>query len=209
MIASIEGEIESVEDGRVSVRSADLTYDVLVPACDAMRLAASVGDRVRFHTLHYLESHGQGASYWPRLIGFTSREDRAFFELLTTVKGVGNRKALRALQLPIGVVAEAIANGDRSTLQSLPEIGRKLAETIVHELKDKVERFLGASTVVEAKPSDAPAARAATEATTILVQLGEQRSTARLLVDRALKADPAISTSDELVASALRLRELG
>jgi Holliday junction DNA helicase RuvA len=209
VIASIEGEIESVDDGHVHVRVGDVVYELLVPAVDLMRLSASVGERTRFHTLHYLENQGNGASYWPRLIGFATPSDRAFFELFTTVKGVGNKKALRALQLPIPVVAEAIANADKSTLQTLPEIGKKMAETIIHELKDKVNRYLGANAIVEAKPSDAPNARIANEATLILVQLGEQRATARALVERTLKADSSIATTDELVSGALRLRELG
>ncbi|MFO0827961.1 MAG: Holliday junction branch migration protein RuvA [Phycisphaerales bacterium] len=216
MIAEIEGELDSVSDGNAYLRCGDLVYELLVPACDSMRLSASVGERLRFFTLHYLENQGQGASYWPRLIGFASREERAFFDLFTSVKGIGNKKALRALALPIPTIAEAIANGDVSTLQSLPEIGKKTAQTLVLELKDKVNRFLGATSMsgamaagtLEAKPGDAAKARLITDATTVLVQLGEQRVHARALVDRALNADPTLDSADLLIAAALALREL-
>ena len=63
VIASIDGEIESVDDGHVHVRVGDVVYELLVPAVDLMRLSASVGERTRLHTLHYLENQGNGASY--------------------------------------------------------------------------------------------------------------------------------------------------
>lgn len=213
MIARIDGQLEAVADGAAMVRAGALVYEVLVPAFDQMRLAASVGEPVSFHTLHYLEGQGQGSSFWPRLIGFASPEDRTFFELFTTVKGIGNRKALRALQLPIATVAEAIANRDLATLQSLPEIGKKTAESIVLELKDKANRFLGATSITEPKPSDRAAAsksgRVRADAVAVLVQLGEARPVALTLVERALTADPTIDSADALVTAAFRLKELG
>jgi Holliday junction DNA helicase RuvA len=164
---------------------------------------------VTFHTLHYLESQGQGASYWPRLIGFACSDDREFFDLFTSVKGIGNRKALRSLQLPIATVAEAIANRDIGLLVTLPEIGRKTAESIVVELKEKVGRFVGRTMLTEPKGEATAGGRLLVDATAVLVQLGESRPVARQLVDRALAADPTLATPDEVVTAALRLRELG
>lgn len=127
--------------GAAQVQVGGLVYEVLVPASDAALLSAHVGQEVEFHTLHYLEGQGQGSSYWPRLVGFRTAADREFFELFTTVKGIGTRKALRALQAPFGRVAQAVAARDLGFLTALPEIGRKTAETIVVELRGKVERF--------------------------------------------------------------------
>lgn len=209
MISRVDGTLESVADGRALVRQGQTVLEVLVPACDEMRLASQVGEAVSFHTLHYLESQGQGASYWPRLIGFATPDDRAFFDLFTSVKGIGNRKALRSLQLPIGTIAEAIANRDIGLLVTLPEIGRKTAETIVVELKEKVGRFIGSTMLSEPKGEPSAGGRLLVEATAVLVQLGENRPIARQLVDRALAADPTLATADEVVTAALRLRELG
>ena len=209
MIARIDGTLEGVVDGAALVRAGAIVYEVLVPAYDQMRLSASVGEEVALHTLHYLEGQGQGSSYWPRLIGFATPEERTFFELFTTVKGIGNRKALRALQLPIATVAEAIANRDVATLQSLPEIGKKTAEAIILELKDKANRFLGATMIAEAKPSSPAASRLRTDAIAVLVQLGESRPVAATLVERALAVDPLIDSADALVTAAFRLKELG
>ena len=213
MIASIEGELISAEDGAALVQVGPIAYEVLVPAADVVALAGQRGAIVRFVTLHYLEGQGQGSSFWPRLIGFRSAEDRDFFELFTTVKGIGVRKALRALQRPFAEVASAIARRDEKALTALPEIGKKMAETIVVELKDKVARF----TATAGGGMDAAAAGgvvagagalagAAGDAVIVLVQLGEARPVAERLIERALQIEGAKAAAEVLVAAALRLR---
>lgn len=211
MISSIEGELVSVTDGGCALLRCDhITYELFIPGADQQRLGAMIGQPVLFHTLYYLESQGQGASYVPRLIGFSSAEDRAFFELFTTVKGIGARKALRALQLPFGAIASAIAERDLDLLVSLPEIGKRTAETIVAELHGKVDRF------VEMKPMGAagvaavegPRAALIRDAVSVLAQLGEPKVYARQLIDRALAADPTLDSAEVLVAAAFRLKQL-
>lgn len=208
MISRIEGQLLTVCEGCAELLLSDnLTFELLVPGADEQQLATCVGRTVSFHTLLYLESQGQGTSFFPRLIGFNSVEQRDFFELFTKVKGIGYRKALRAMQLPFGMIAAAIASRDTTLLVSLPEIGRRTAETIVAELHGKVDRF------VEIKPAAASAAdstarRIAMDAVAALVQLGEQRLIAAQLIDRALAADPTLKSADALVAAAFRLKEL-
>jgi len=212
VIASIEGELISAEDGAAQVSVGAITYEVLVPAADVTALAGQRGAIVRFVTLHYLEGQGQGSSFWPRLIGFRSAEDRDFFELFTTVKGIGVRKALRALQRPFAEVAAAIARRDEKALTALPEIGKKMAETIVVELKDKVARFTAtagggmdaATGAGLAGPVNLPGA--AGDAVIVLVQLGEARPMAERLIERALQVEGAKAAAEVLVAAALRLR---
>jgi Holliday junction DNA helicase RuvA len=221
MISHLSGTLVAIEDGAAHVRTGDVTYEVLVPAADSMALATRLGQPVSFHTLHYLEGQGQGASFWPRLIGFQAPADRAFFELFTTVKGIGNRKALRALQLPFGQVAEAIAARDHALLQSLPEIGKRTAEAICVELKGKVDPFVrgigaGAATGTRAT-GGASASRgpitaesklmaAARDAVEVLVQLGHTKPAAREMVERVIARDdaPADPSAEAIVERALR-----
>ena len=141
MITRIDGILEQAGEGTVHVRVGDVTYELLVPACDEAQWMSSVGSGVRLHTLHYLESQGQGASFWPRLIGFREPADRDFFDLFTSVKGIGMRRALRSIAIPPARIAEAIVVKDTALLMSLPEIGKKTAETMVLELRDKVTSF--------------------------------------------------------------------
>jgi holliday junction DNA helicase RuvA len=206
MITRIEGELIGVSKGRAELRCDSVVYELLIPAIDTQRLGRMIGETMEFHTLHYLESQGQGSSYLPRLIGFSSADDRAFFELFTTVKGLGNRKALRALELPVAEVAAAIAAKDTDILKSLPEIGKRTAETIVAELSGKVDQFVEIKSIGDRPVSDAQAALIH-DAVAVLVQLGETKLVARHLVDRALAVDESITTPDQLVAAAFRLKE--
>ena len=214
MISRIEGVLEEVVDGVAEVRVGDgFIYELLVPACDAGELTMRQGTRVSFFTLHYLEGQGQGSHFVPRLIGFSSREQRAFFELLTTVKGIGNRKALRAMHVSHGRMAEAIASGDAKFLSTLPEIGKRTAESTIVELKGKLDPFLkDPSATRRALAGAMPAATAlaaqpagpAADAEEAMVQLGLQRAQVRAAIERVLakSAGKQLSAS-EIMALAL------
>ena len=216
MISRIEGVLVDVVDGVAEVRVAGsgLVYEVLVPACDAGDLMMRQGKEIAFVTLHYFESQGQGSHFVPRLIGFSSREQRDFFELLTTVKGIGNRKALRAMQVSHGRMAEAIAAGDAKFLSTLPEIGKRTAESTIVELKGKLDPFLkDPSATRRALERSAVVAVTAVatgptaDAEDVLVALGEQRAQARAKVERVMAASVGESIgADEIVTRALRTR---
>ena len=217
MISRIDGVLEDVVDGVAEIRlQGGLVYSVLLPACDLGAMMMNVGREVGFFTLHYFEGQGQGSHFVPRLIGFSSREQRAFFELLTTVKGIGNRKALRAMQVSHGRMAEAIAAGDARFLSTLPEIGKRTAESTIVELKGKLDAFLKDPTAVKRQSSSAAAAASiamtapvgpAGDAEDVLVTLGELRAHARAKIERVLAAsDGAALGADEIVTRALRSR---
>lgn len=215
MLERIRGELRRVGDHAAIVSVGDLDYEVLVPTGDAARLQLSVGQPIEFVLLHYLESQSNGAVFRPRLVGFTTETDRAFFELLTSVKGIGYRKALRALAMPIATIARAVAEKDVDTLRSLPEIGKRTAETIVLDLSEKVEDMLpGLATGVaggdaeNVEDAGDGAGNGARDAINVLVQLGESRAVAAELVERARRADPSITEGDAFVAAALRLKEM-
>ena len=221
MINRIEGILESLEETAALVVVGEIAYEIAVPAADIPELYSRIGSRMTFHTLHYLESQGQGSSFWPKLIGFQSSKDRAFFELVTTVKGIGVRRALRALTIPFARVAEAIVMKDLALLMSLPEIGRKTAETMVLELRDKMDSYAKAASTsatsksalrkgepksVVASPANATGALNASammDAMNVLVQLGESRIDARALIDLALEREPDLTTANTLVSAAL------
>ncbi len=216
MIVRIHGKLESVADGRAMVALADgLTYEVLIPSFLSPRLGPVIGEPVTFHTVHYLEGSSQGANLTPRLAGFTSESDRTFFELFTSVKGIGARKALRAMTLSADQIAAAVADRDTKLLQSLPEIGKRMAETIVASLHGKVDRFLSEAAYGEERaPAEGEAAPAATggrralarEALEVLLQLGENRADAVQWIDRVLASDEEIDSADEVIAEVLRLK---
>lgn len=213
MLCRLTGKLESVDEGGAVIASPDgsSAREVLLPAYVAKSLAARVGQTVTFSTLEYLEGQGQGTSFVPRLIGFTAARDRAFFEVFTTVKGIGNKKALRAMAVEPGVIARAIASKDASALVKLPEIGKRMAETIIAELHGKVEIFLSEQELGSLEIKSGAAAMPmrlspiAEEAVTVLTTLGETRGEAErrvaLAQEKASRAGKAPKTADELVAA--------
>jgi Holliday junction DNA helicase RuvA len=180
-----------------------MLVDVLVPGSDVDSLHQRIGREVVFYTLLVFEGSGQGSSMVPRLLGFNSIQDRAFFELFTTVKNIGHRKALRALQAPAADIAAAIARRDSGFLIALPEIGKRTAETIIAELSGKLDAWLaGPGSTIEIGPGPIAGTPAA-DAVAMLVALGERPEAARQLVDRALSQHPDIDSPEALLAQVM------
>lgn len=214
MIAWVEGEIASVHENTVVLMTPHaMAWEVRVPTVVADAMSARIGQRVRLHTFATLEQQAQGTSFTPRLIGFESETQRAFFERFTKVKGLGNKRALRALAMPTGQIAAAIRARDTSALSRLPEIGKRLAETIVAELHGKIDEFADADAVIaEGKPGGTGAGAlndAARQTVAALVRLGEQQANAEELVRRArasLGQDASKASADELLVTAFAMR---
>ena len=100
-----------------------------------------------------------------------------------------------------------IEQKDFAALQSLPEIGRKTAETIVVELKDKVARFtLGATNPARAIGA-AKLSGAVADAVVVLMQLGESRVVAERLAERAALVVGKSAAAEAIVAAALQLKD--
>lgn len=215
MIRRITGTLAGVVEGREPIVEVELpgtgvVLEVLVPRYLAERLAGGPpGGALTVHTRVSLESSTQGQSFQPRVVGFESDHHRRFFELLTGVKGMGTRKALRAMTVEPASIASAIARDDTKALEKLPEIGKRLAQTIVAELSGKVEPFLGegelagleAASVIREPKRREPVVE---EAIGALVALGEGRAEAERKVDAVLGSRPAdaFASADELVAAA-------
>jgi Holliday junction DNA helicase RuvA len=204
MIARLAGRLQAVEQGMALVDTgAGLWYEVLVPAFDAQMLGSRVGQDVVLFTIHYVEGDPAHGAVVPRLIGFSNSSDRAFFRLFTTVKGIGNRKALRALIKPVADVAAAVQAKDASFLVSLPEIGKRTAEQIIAELHGKLEEYAGA-----APPEAAALGEAASEALAVLVQLGERRADALELIERVVAVSPN-ETAERIIQGVYKLKARG
>jgi holliday junction DNA helicase RuvA len=206
MIAAITGQLHHLGEDRAFLRVGPVLCEVMVPAADIATLHTQLGGEMTFHTLLYLEGDSAGGNSTPRLLGFLRPEDKKFFELFITVKNIGPRKALRALAAPVGQIARAIEHKDTKFLVELPQIGKRLAEQIVAELSGKVDAFVGPAGAI---PRPAAAVRrpdAEEDAIAALVQLGERRGDAELLLDRVKSTDPAVVTTNALIHEMLRMR---
>ena len=205
MIARIAGRLEEVSETAVLIDvGGGLWYEALIPACDAERLTKRLGQDVILFTIHYHEGDPSHGAVTPRLLGFLSQADREFFRVFTTVKGIGNRKALRAIVRPVAELAAAIQAKDVRFLKTLPEIGPRMAERTVTELAGKVDEFAG-----PAAPAGPELGEAAEEAVAVLVQLGERRADAVALVERVLAVAPELAAPEAIIQQAYRLKAGG
>ncbi|MFP4355803.1 MAG: Holliday junction branch migration protein RuvA [Phycisphaerae bacterium] len=204
MISRIAGRLEEVATDHVLLETeAGIWYELLVPACDVERHSRRIGQPTVLYTIHYIEGDPSRGAIVPRLVAFLDEQDREFFRAFTTVKGVGTRKALRALKAPASQVAAAIQNKDAKLLKSLPEIGQRMAERIIAELHDKVAEFAGQ---VQPGPAAAELSAPATEAISVLVQLGERQADATALVQRVMDVAPDLDLPEQIIQKAYKLK---
>ena len=208
MIVRIQGRLIELTDDAAIVDRDGLAYEVMVPAYARSELAADLGDVVSLHTLQYFEGSAAGANLTPRLVGFLHAEDRAFFRLFISVKNMGMRKALKALSTPAGQIAAAIETGDAAALTKLPGIGKRMAETIVAELRGKARTYAMAEFVPEtaARPAFSADQEDAIE---ILVAWGDSRNDAERWIARIAQTNETFSGADEWVTAVYRLKNEG
>ena len=132
MIARIEGTIIYISDKFLVVDVNGVGYKIHVTT-DTI-LAHGTGDNVSFWTHTAVRENSLD------LYGFSSTEELSFFEMLLDVSGIGPKSALGILTIaPIDTIKKAIATGDTSYLNKVSGIGRKTAEKIVIELRDKLK----------------------------------------------------------------------
>ncbi|MBV8781964.1 MAG: Holliday junction DNA helicase RuvA, partial [Phycisphaerae bacterium] len=133
--------------------------------------------------------------------------DKRFFEKFITVKGIGPRKALKALTVPVGEIASAIESRDSRFLVGLPEIGKRTAELLIAELAGKVAEFaMPTAERPSARPTVLPDLEE--DAIATLMALGERRPDAERLLERAKSNNNNLTTTDALVREMLRLRTM-
>ena len=205
MISALTGELERVDEDRAHVRCGPMLVELLIPAADFGELDSLRGTEVTFHTVFYIEGDASGGNLTPRLIGFVRPEDRGFFELFITVKGIGPKKALKALAEPVSEIAAAIESRDTRFLCKLPQIGKRIAELIVAELAGKAGKFVTGGAPIR---PHAPVTRRNTDeqdAIAAMIALGERPADAQRLLDQAKHADPDLKTTTDFVNAMLRI----
>lgn len=131
MIAILNGVVQEKISDLVVVNVHGVGYGLLVPSEDFSKLAT--GDEAKF----YIYEHIRENSY--DLYGFTLMDTKVLFEQLLDVNGVGPKMALNILSIGAAEqVRKAIAAGDTKFLTAAPGVGKRVAERVVVELKDKV-----------------------------------------------------------------------
>ncbi len=209
MIARIRGLLREVGELQVLVEANGFCYEILVPASILRTLQERRGPQgeIELVTFHYQQLEVGRAI--PVLIGFLNEVEREFFVRFISVSGVGPRAALRALTLPIPVIAQAIDEGDLTLLKSLPGIGEQRAKEIVAKLQGKVGKYalIQAKALAPASP-DAAQTALEDEAVAILVQLEYKKAEAKQMVRDALERNPKVKTAEALLNEVYRQQRL-
>lgn len=205
MIARLTGLLVQLGEGRMLLDRDGVGYEVLIPHYAMGELSACRGREVTLHTLQFLEGTATTGPLVPRLVGFPYPEDREFYRLFVDVRGLGPRKALRAMTIPPRQMASWIEAGDVRSLARLPGVGPRTAEHIVATLRGKLEAFAlaGAAVPPEQAIEWTEAQRAALE---VLVQWGDSRADVERWLQRAAQLHPQADTPDEWVRLAYRIK---
>jgi Holliday junction DNA helicase RuvA len=203
MITKITGMLNRVLDEEVRLQVGALEYQVLVPEFVRRQLQVRTGQEITLYTSEYLDGNPMQGRMVPRMIGFLSEAELAFFELVCTVDKVGTRKAIKALVRPIREIADAIQRQDAKWLTTLPGVGAATAEQMVATLRRKVTRFALMTAPAEGGADPGPAAavdgNVLEDAYQALLSVGHNPLEARNRLDKVLTGGRSFKTVEDVL----------
>ena len=175
MIAHLRGKLIAKRPNQAIVETAGVGYDVTITVPTFSDLP-SIGNEVSLHIHTHVREDALA------LFGFFRSEEKQLFEKLISVSGIGPKRAITILSgMPTADMVSAIRGNDVARLIRIPGIGKKTAERMVLELRDKLEAFGAAPAVPAATPAEEDVLSA-------LVNLGYQRPVAERAVAAAAKS---------------------
>lgn len=198
MITFVEGILEEVLPNQIVVNAGGIGYQILIPLSSYNKLSQS-GSRVRVLTLHHVREDAQ------LLYGFSTTGERDLFRLLVAhVSGVGPKIALAVLSgMEVDQFKAAVVTADITAISKISGVGKKTAERVVLELKDK----LGVAAEWEAASrKNAPEGiqRHLHDAVLALISLGYKQVEAHKAVKAILSSLPADASAEDVVREALK-----
>jgi Holliday junction DNA helicase RuvA len=179
MIASLSGILRFKSPGHITVEVNGVGYRVFIPlstfyelADEGSAIALNVYTAVREDAIH--------------LYGFRTPEEKQLFELLLSVNGIGPKLAIGLLSgISSADFIRAVFTEDRQTLTKIPGVGKKMAERMILELRDRVVK-LAPQEAREETRAERPLEAVREDALSALVNLGYKKSVAKMVLDRVL-----------------------
>ncbi len=206
MITRISGKIIEQGTNSIVLKVGDICYEVLIPqnVIDRLQESVSDGQALDLVTYHYYQVEPSRSI--PVLIGFLNEIEKEFFQAFITVSGIGPRAAVRALNQPISLIAQAIDEGDGEFLRSLPGIGQQRAKEIIAKLQNKVGKF---GLMQDRQPNGKTQVTKdiQEEVIAVLTQLEYKKAEALAMVKKALERKPGIQTTEELLNEVYKQRK--
>lgn len=199
MIAMLSGKIAYKGISHVVVDAQGVGYRVFIPLTTFYALP----ETDQAITLHIHTSVKEDAIH---LFGFYTREERELFQLMISVSGIGPKVALNILSgISSAELLEAISTGNLAKLMAIPGIGRKMAERLILELKEKVMKKIAADAIPAEDAKQKQAEMMREDVLSALMNLGYKAGAARDALEKAacdLKEEPAM---DQLLKKALKI----
>ena len=197
MIAHLHGSLVVKTPARVVIECGGVGYEALIPLSTYERLPAS-GAETLLLVHHEVREDAQ------LLYGFATEAEREMFALLVSVSGVGPKIALAVISgFSVGEIQLCIANGDAKRLATVKGVGKKTAERLVVELRDKVNPIEALANGVAASGGDEQA-HVLRDAMLALSSLGFADDVARKMVQKALDGHPDVRDAQALIKLALK-----
>lgn len=197
MIARLSGILieKSITQCVVDVRG--VGYRVVVPLTTFYELP-EVGQSVVIHIHTHVREDAVN------LYGFHSREERAVFQLMISVSGIGPKLAVNILSgITAGELIQALTKDDLKRLTGIPGVGKKTAERMILEMKDKAAKF-GRETVPAGTVAPKTGDQVSDDALSALVNLGYKGSAVKEVIDRIVRESKEVPSLDRLLKQALR-----
>lgn len=195
MIAFIEGVVEEKNPARVVINAGGVGYEINI-TLNTYEDLPPVGQRTRLCVYHCVREDDE------TLYGFSNKDERAMFTLLIGVSSIGPATALGILSgLPLASLRAAIASEDVKRLSTIKGVGKKTAERIIVELKDKMPPLAEAEERAGAPRSDEE--RVLNDAVLALVALGYRNAEAYAIVKRVINDAGELLTIEEVVRRSL------
>jgi Holliday junction DNA helicase RuvA len=207
MISRLRGTVREIGELQLLLEVSGVGYEILIPKSILGQIADRLGadHDLELVIFHYQQLEPGRAI--PVLIGFLNEVEREFFLRFISVAGVGPKAAVKALTQPISTIAQAVHEGNLPVLRSLPGIGEQRAKEIVAKLQGKVGKYALIQAPGVAEPAPASGDNALEEeAVAVLLQLEYRKPEAKDMVRAALRRNPQIKTSEELLNEVYRQR---
>lgn len=198
MFAYIKGALVQSSPTGVVIETNGIGYKLFIPANVVSQLPQT-GSTVTLHTSFVVRELSQ------TLYGFTTMQERDFFEALLGVTGIGPKIALALIgHMSLEDLHRAISSEDTKMLCHVPGIGKKGAERLIIEMRDKVEGLSLPSACLSASLTSDPHARTINDAVSALINLGYNQGIAQKAIKRSLKDIPDAIDVGALISSALK-----
>ena len=207
MLTKVRGILETLSDESLTLSVDAFEIEVLIPEHTRRQFQSKLGQPITLHTILYIEGGAMTSRLVPRLVGFLSAIDREFFDILCSVDGVGVRKALRAMVVPVRELARTIQDQDLKLLATFPGIGEAMAERIVAKLRRKVGKFaliVGPQSAAAATTESNGAPEVALpdvirDTYAALLSVGHSESEARQAIDRVMSGKKKFKSVTDMI----------